>query len=306
MTNEELATLIQRGEDLEENQALLWEAVRPFVWKLAKTYKHHADPEDLVQESYFALMAAVKHFDPYRGMKFLTYASPAIQRGMVRYIVEWRGGFRLPEWRAARAGRYRRAFSDFQRDHGREPSDLELCQILNMSLPALADTKIDSYRLYCLSLDAPTSEDPDAATLADLIPDSADQYTEADEEEDRRRLSSELWELIDSLPREQAAAIHCRYEEGLTRVDTAASLGVSPTTARRLEHKAICALRGSRRGQNLINYLNTTYSRALHGRDSTADTAINNIEHGREYAQLIESQRAFYAGILQKGTTNTT
>lgn len=301
MTNEELVTLIQRGEDREQNITLLWERTKAYIRKLARTYRKHADPDDLIQESYFALEAAARSYDPTQGVQFLTYAAPAIKRTMTRYIIAQCRAWEMPEYRAHRAARYERIRSDFQRDTGREPTEVELCRLLHCSVAALEDIEIDRLRLHVLRLDAPTSSDPDAADLSEIVPDPATPYRDADEKADRDQMSAELWELIAELPADQAAAIRTRYgsDTQQTRADTAAALGVTEAAARNLERKAIRALRQSPQAKALREYLDTTYSRALRGYDSTATTAINNVEREHDYIQTVEEWSQFAAGLKE-------
>lgn len=86
MTNEELATLIQNGDDgyLPD----LWEQVRKLIRMKAKQYLRHfvlcgggtfVDEDDLTQCGYYAVLAAVKYYSPSAGYKFTTYLSKTLQ-----------------------------------------------------------------------------------------------------------------------------------------------------------------------------------------------------------------------------------
>mgnify|MGYP003763837339 CR=1 FL=1 len=77
LTNEELALKIQQGDDglLPE----LWEQVRKFIVLKANSFYqcYSKNPrfeiDDLIQSAYFAVLYAVKSYDPSRGFKFITY-----------------------------------------------------------------------------------------------------------------------------------------------------------------------------------------------------------------------------------------
>lgn len=80
MSNEELAVQAQQGDTTAI--ADLWERVyRLIFWLMTRLYWKYTDVcasagvtlEDLHQEGYFALLAAVKAFDPVRGYRFLAY-----------------------------------------------------------------------------------------------------------------------------------------------------------------------------------------------------------------------------------------
>lgn len=76
MTNEELALRIQAGQN--EYMADLWIQNQGILYKLSARYlwraeKMRYDLEDLVQECYFALVAAVKAYKPDGEYQFLAY-----------------------------------------------------------------------------------------------------------------------------------------------------------------------------------------------------------------------------------------
>lgn len=58
MTNEQLVTLIQAGEDTGNNMALLYDQVKDFIRSVAWQYWDTGEMEDLLQEGYLALYPA--------------------------------------------------------------------------------------------------------------------------------------------------------------------------------------------------------------------------------------------------------
>lgn len=82
-SNEELAMLIQGGAT--EHIPQLWEQVRRYVEMRASRYASNmpsrwADADDLTQAGYFAMLAAVRDYEPGRGAKFLTCLTWALQK----------------------------------------------------------------------------------------------------------------------------------------------------------------------------------------------------------------------------------
>lgn len=76
MTNEELATRIQRGET--HLIPLLWERVQRFVFVMARRYfdnleNPHIEREDLCQAGYIGFVNALEGYSPDAGASFLTY-----------------------------------------------------------------------------------------------------------------------------------------------------------------------------------------------------------------------------------------
>ena len=82
-SNEELALRIQAGD---KNAAeLLLSQNEGYVTELALKHSEWCELEDLKQEGAVALLEAVKRFDPARGTKLLTYATPAMESAMLAY-----------------------------------------------------------------------------------------------------------------------------------------------------------------------------------------------------------------------------
>lgn len=83
MTNEELATLIQNGDD--GYLPTLWEQVRKLIRMKAEQYHRYfvlngggnyaVDVDDLTQCGYYAVLKAVKYYSPAAGYKFTSYLS---------------------------------------------------------------------------------------------------------------------------------------------------------------------------------------------------------------------------------------
>lgn len=88
MTNEELATLIQNGDD--GYLPTLWEQVRKLIRIQAERYhRHHilngggnhaVDVDDLTQCGYYAVLEAVKYYSPCGGYKFTTYLDKTLKK----------------------------------------------------------------------------------------------------------------------------------------------------------------------------------------------------------------------------------
>lgn len=87
MTNEELAILIQQGH--EEHLPELWDNTKRLLHKLTfQLYRSNIEMfdraglslEDLKQESYFALLGAVKAYNPEKGFAFNSYLHLQLKR----------------------------------------------------------------------------------------------------------------------------------------------------------------------------------------------------------------------------------
>lgn len=83
MSNEELAVLIQSGK--KEYIGQLWNQCEKFIamkanrWHKNSPYFNQVEAEDLQSEGYFALLDAVRRFQPEKEYKFLTYLNKTLQ-----------------------------------------------------------------------------------------------------------------------------------------------------------------------------------------------------------------------------------
>ena len=97
--NERLCALAQAGDTAARE--LLLENNLGFIRKTAlevhgKAGESGLDVDDLVQEGCIGLLSAIDRFDAVRGMKFLTYAAPAIRNAMTDCV---RAALSQFEWR---------------------------------------------------------------------------------------------------------------------------------------------------------------------------------------------------------------
>lgn len=87
MTNEQLAVFIQQGEN-NELLPILWEKVQRVLFAKAERYysayseplrRYGYDVQDVRQECYSAMLAAIKWYKPDKGYKFTTYLNYALK-----------------------------------------------------------------------------------------------------------------------------------------------------------------------------------------------------------------------------------
>ena len=86
MTNEEIVIRIKQGE--KELCSELWERVGRLIGKLILKSSNHrifpndVDTEDLLQNGYFVMLAAVKAYDPTKQYKFNSYLKFHVQHAV--------------------------------------------------------------------------------------------------------------------------------------------------------------------------------------------------------------------------------
>ena len=286
-SNEDLVSQIQNTDDKQERQQLLGVLYKNnyrFIANVANRYTKYAEFDDLMQESFFGLDAAVKMYDADYNARFFTYASYWIRQAMIKFI--WNGGsiLRVPSHRTEAAISYKKVRNAYLMEFGHEPSDDELMKLLNIDKRQLKRIKEDR-AFKVRSLDEAISKEDESLTLGDTIPDERDYIMDFISIEDSNALALILWDEVDALDQKQAEVIHRRYQHDQTLEEVGKSMNLSAERIRCIQANAIGRLRQSQmirlyaeeyrarafRGTGLSAFRNT-------GTSSTERTAIEAYE----------------------------
>src|SRR5262245_56481631 len=195
---------------------------------------------DLVQEGNVGLLEAVKNFDPYRGIRFPSYAVWWVRAYMIRYIMN--------NWRLVKVGTtqaQRRLFFNLQKERERleregfSPAPKLIAQRLDVKEKEVVEME---QRLAARdgSVDAPVDEGG-VATLLDFLPgpeQTADAV--ADEEYHRliRRTADEFQQTLkgkDLVIYERRLAPLMRDEEPVTLQEIGDEFGITRERVRQIE-----------------------------------------------------------------------
>lgn len=216
-TNEELVSMYQSGrrEVIEQ----LWNQNKGFIVTVAKKYSKIGKVpfDDLCQQAYFGLLAAAEAYDPQRGYRFSSLFGECIENELERYISNVKTLVRVPENRQYLVHRFTEISDRYEMENGRRPSVRYISIVLGIpesTAKELSEGIGTGIRTVSLSAPVKGYED-DGITLEDTLSDTkADGRSEYDaliEEQDRQQAYKELWEVVDTLPEKQAAAIRDRY-----------------------------------------------------------------------------------------------
>ena len=270
MDNEQLVIKIKASIDVADNMLALWQQNRGFIHKIVNQYKAYAEEEDLEQEGYLGLSAAVDHYNPDEGVTFIHYASFWIKQYIARYI-RGNGTVRLPEFMQGRVREYNKMVQKWQQNYHRKPTDGEICHFLDLSWEMLENLKKAVQMAKIGSLDVPIGEDEDCS-LYELIPGSIDEEEQVEsmvlEKVQKEELCAVVWPLVDSLTDTQAKTIRARYQDNMTFREIAEDQGVSVEMARQRERQGLRELRKPSKSKLLRPFLpddNRIYSMGLQG-----------------------------------------
>ncbi len=171
LTREEevkLARRIKRGDQAARQHMI--KANLRLVVKIAHDYSSYGLPLlDLISEGNIGLMKAVERFDPKKGGKLSTYAAWWIKQSIKRALANQSKTIRLPVHLVDKIARMRRIAMQLAEEFGREPTDEELAEELNMAPAKIAQLRTAAIRPA--SLDATVGQEEDGSSLGDMIGD---------------------------------------------------------------------------------------------------------------------------------------
>lgn len=141
------------------------------VVKLAFQYhRQWSNVLDLIQEGNVGLVEALSRYDPYRGIRFSSYAQYWIRAMILRYLMD---NFRMVRLGSTRHGR--KLFFQLNKEkqrliqEGLTPSTKLLAE--RLQVPEKEVANVDNHlRAPALSFDAPVGDD-DGRALKDVVPD---------------------------------------------------------------------------------------------------------------------------------------
>jgi RNA polymerase primary sigma factor len=176
--------------------------------KIAHDYSSYGLPLlDLISEGNIGLMKAVERFDPKKGGKLSTYAAWWIKQSIKRALANQSKTIRLPVHLVDKIARMRRVAMQLAEEFGREPTDEELGEELQM--PAAKISQLRTAAIRPASLDANVGQDEDGASLGDLIGDENAQ-TPSDLFSDKN-LRKSVMDLLHVLDERELKIITMRF-----------------------------------------------------------------------------------------------
>ena len=237
----ELAARIAKG-DTEAREIMITSNLR-LVVKIAQEYSNLGlSVLDLINEGNMGLMKAVERFDPSKGGKLSTYASWWIKQAIKRALANQSKTIRLPVHMVDRVTLIRRTAAKLSESLGREPTNEEIAETLN--LPATRVSHLRNVSTKPASLDSPINEE-DGSTLGEVVPDekSVDPY----ESLKSKSLIGDVNLVLSMLEPREADIIRLRFgldgRDPLTLEQVGEQIGITRERVRQLQDQALRDLR---------------------------------------------------------------
>lgn len=250
MTNEQLVKLIQSGDHVSDNMLALWQHNQKFIQKIALRYRNFEDVEDLIQQAYFGLSAAVEGYNPAEGVLFLTYAEYWIRHSMKRYIEQNSCTVRIPGAARARIDTYNRFTADMMSQYGRRPTDVEMCTYMGISENELATIKKGLLFEHMKSIDVPIGDD-DSVYLYEMIQAAEDTERTVIDSIQLEELKKVLWDMVGELTQKEQEVIKLRYMDNKTMPEIERDMSLDKYAAANIHQRAINELRRPHRVNRL-------------------------------------------------------
>lgn len=243
---QELARRFHETNDLDAARKLVLANLR-YVVMIARQYFGYGLPEaDLIQEGNVGLLKAVRRFDPYKGVRFLTFAAYWIKAEIHDYILR---NWRLVKIATTKA--QKKLFFNLRKLLGNEPLTRAKADAIAETLAVKPEEVAEMHARFAggdVALEAPIDSDEEADWRAPLayLPDPGGTPEEAVVEAEAERLSHEgLQQALTQLDERSRAIVTRRWlsEKPATLQELAAEYGISAERVRQIEAAALKKLR---------------------------------------------------------------
>ena len=210
---------------------------RGLVRACAQRYRRSPEPaEDLMQVGFVGLLKAINNFDPAVGGSLPAYAQPCISGEIKRHFRDKRWQVHVERSVQELVLEVRTATRELTQELNRGPADEELAARLGVTGPQVREARRADLVFQPASLDAPLSDRPDAAGLADVLGEDDPGVEHA---LDMEALSAHWGEL----PRREQKILLMRFYGDMTQAQIGAQLGLSQMHVSRLLGHALAYLR---------------------------------------------------------------
>ena len=177
--------------------------------------------DDLISAGVFGLMDAIDAFDLSRGVKFETYCVPRIRGSMLDELrtMDW-----VPRLVRSKASKLNEALKNVEARLGRQPTDAELAEQLDISIPELEKMILDANAVNLISLNKKWYETDSYKDVReiDILEDKKG------EDPTKRIQKNDLMRLVTKgLNRNERLIIILYYYEELTMKEIGATLDLS-------------------------------------------------------------------------------
>ncbi|NUS01956.1 MAG: FliA/WhiG family RNA polymerase sigma factor [Nonomuraea sp.] len=211
--------------------------VRMVAAKVASGLPSMVDREDLVSYGMFGLIGVLESYNPERGVKFETYATPRI-RGSI--IDELRKQDWVPRSVRSKVRDIEKVRTELQAEFNREPTDEEIALSLGVTVHDLWQLQGEAHNSTMAGLD---DGNDDRASIAELT------FDVASNPEDlfvaKHEIATLMADAIATMSERDKTILVLYYLQEMTLAQIGEVLGVTESRVCQLQSKVLSSLRES-------------------------------------------------------------
>lgn len=230
------ARLRETGD--ETARAQLIELHENLVRFLAAKFANRGEPlEDLIQVGLIGLINAIDRFEPNRGIKFSTYATPTIVGEIKRHFRDRAWNMKVPRWLQELNLQVVKANDLLAQKLARSPTVEEIAEYVGCSEEDALNAMELGNAYETVSLDSRLAVEGDAPlTLSDSIGIE-------DLELDHLSCFEDVKQAMRVLDNRERMILYLRYFQELSQTEVARRMHISQMHVSRLQHRALRKLR---------------------------------------------------------------
>jgi len=239
LVKEELSPVSAPRERVVREYAPL---IKYIAQKIASRLPANIELDDLMSSGVIGLMDAIDKYDPSRDNKFKTYAEFRI-RGAI--LDELRAQDWVPRSVREKAKLLERAYTRIEQEKGRQATDEEICQELNVSQSEFHELLNQVRSISLLSFDDISNfSKADKRTLHGLAENGSSRAPNPLSEINVATIKKLISEAIHDLPEKQRLVLSLYYYEDLNLKEIGQVLDVTESRVSQLHTQAILKLKG--------------------------------------------------------------
>ncbi len=215
--------------------------VKTHAYKIYQSLPNTVEVDDLISYGTFGLIDAIDRFDPSKNVVFEAYASLRIRGAIYDGLrkMDW-----APQALRRKAKKMESAYHTLLREYGREPTEEEITEFLNIDSETYHKNLNDASALTIYSLEnSLESKNEDTFVLKDFLADEKEPLPDVILE--KNELKDLLLEKIKTLNDKEKLVITLLYFEELTTKEVARVLELSEGRISQIHKKAILKLKGA-------------------------------------------------------------
>ena len=190
------------------------------------------DYDDIFQIASLGLIHAVERYEPSRGFKFSSFATPTILGEIKRYFRDKGWTIKVPRRVQENTKKVKDAYHHLSVVNGEVPTVKEIADFLGIDTDEVL-LAMDAGKVYTpQSIDYEIGTDDKKTALSDIIGDDDQSFKDF---EDREQLDS----LMKNLSNTEKEIVRKRFFEQKTQLEIANELGLSQMSVSRIEKKAL-------------------------------------------------------------------